>query len=109
MGACTKMMMTSACMLCANVISSWTVRVRKRYLNGQQISENDREKTMWTNKIQRQFIIKLCVSVRFELTTTLGLVQLDFALDHLTNLIYCKKTIEKGYADNKMKRQLIIK
>ena len=109
MGACTKMMMTSACMLCANVISSWTVRVRKRYLNGQQISENDREKTMWTNKIQRQFIIKLCVSVRFELTTTLGLAQLDFALDHLTNLIYCKKTIEKGYADNKMKRQLIIK
>ena len=108
MGTCTKMMMTSACMLCANVISSWTVRVRKRYLNGQQISENDREKTMWTNKIQRQFIIKLCASVRFELTTTLGLAQLDFALDHLTNLIYCK-TIEKGYADNKMKRQLIIK
>ena len=35
MGTCTKMTMTLACMLCANVISSWTVRVRKRYLNGQ--------------------------------------------------------------------------
>ena len=49
------------------------------------------------------------IRVSFELTSTLDVAQLDFALDNSISLKYCKKTIEKSYANNKMKRNFTIK
>ena len=45
----------------ANVISSWTDRARKRYLNGCQIIAEQQRKDYGGNKMEIQIFIKLCV------------------------------------------------